>query len=218
VSVALPSQRLLALLGLSPDRSVRSYVAGTLWPESTEAAARSNLRSALWKLGLLRPLLVQVTPQDLQLRPEVEVDVQRSRAVARALDGGWHVDGARLSPSFFGLFGHDLLPDWSDHWLEPERESYRQVRLHALETMVQRLARAERFGEAVQAGLLAISAAPLRESAYKALIEALAAEGNRGEAISHYQLLSDLLNQELGVEPSFRLEDVFTGFVVDSTE
>ena len=84
--LSLPSQRMVALLGLQNGRPVgRSYVAGTLWPEVEEASARSDLRSALWKLGQLRDDLVEVTNDGLQLRPDVTIDLREMRATAHRL-------------------------------------------------------------------------------------------------------------------------------------
>ena len=203
--IARASQRLLALLALHHQRPVpRSYVAGVLWPESTESAARSDLRSALSRLGPLRKILVEATPEALRLQPAARIDYEGRRSLARrVLDPSG--DGVHVPPD---LFEDDLLPEWSDVWIEPERESYRQLRLHALETISARLVKAGRFGAALEAGLKALSAAPLRESAHRAVIHALIAEGNRVEAVSYYQRLCDLLYQELGVEPSFRLDDL----------
>ena len=200
-----PGQRLIAMLALDHGGWLgRTQIAGTLWPDSTETAARSNLRSALSSLGSLRSIVVETTPDNLRLEPHVTVDLQNCRRIARRmLDGPDHVTGGLLS-----AFAADLLPHWDDGWLEPERESYRQLRLHLLEKMSERLTREGRFGRAVEAGLLAVAAAPLRESAHRAVIRALAAEGNRGEALDRYNALAAMLNRELGVEPSFRFEDV----------
>jgi len=204
-----PSQRLSAFLGVEHDRWIRrSYAAGILWPEVSEDTARSNLRSSLWRLGHLRDSLVESNGDELRLRPEVRVDVDESRARARSLLDP-NSDCAEPSPAHFT---DDLLPDWSEMWVEPERESYRQLRLHALEALSNRLMAEGRFGEAVEAGLMAVASAPLRESAHLAVIRAMVMEGNRAEALCHHRQLSDLLQHELGVEPGFRLEDVLDEF------
>src|SRR5215211_3997040 len=62
VAIPGPAQRVLALLGVEDQLLPRSFVAGTLWPDANEAAARSNLRSALWRLGSHRSLVLQVDP------------------------------------------------------------------------------------------------------------------------------------------------------------
>ena len=200
-----PSQRLLALLGTDSTGTMRrTQVAGTLWPESTETAALSNLRSALSRLGSLRGRVVEATFDSVRLGSGVVVDLAQRRTDAQRLLGP-SCDITDLSPAHFA---DDLLPAWSDLWLEPEREAYRQLRLHALEVLGDRLVRAGQFGQAIEAGLMAVAAAPLRESAHRALINAFAAEGNRGEALYRYNFLRDLLEEELGIEPSFTLQDV----------
>jgi DNA-binding SARP family transcriptional activator len=64
-----------------------------------------------------------------------------------------------------------------------ERERFRQLRLHALEALCRRLTGDGLHAEAVDAGIAAIAAEPLRESAHRALMSAHVAEGNRGEAM-----------------------------------
>jgi DNA-binding SARP family transcriptional activator len=83
-----------------------------------------------------------------------------------------------------------------------ERERFHQLRLHALEALCDRLTTAGRYGEAIDAGLAAVTAEPLRESAHRVLIKAHLAEGNQGEADRQYQLCRRLLRDELGVDPS----------------
>jgi DNA-binding SARP family transcriptional activator len=99
-----------------------------------------------------------------------------------------------------------LLPGWYDDWVLLERERLRQVRLHVCEAMCEKLARAGRLAEAIDAAHSAIRLAPLRESSHRALIGALAAEGNLGEAVRAYDQFSDRLADELGLSPSVHLE------------
>jgi DNA-binding SARP family transcriptional activator len=100
------------------------------------------------------------------------------------------------------LAARDLLPDWSEPWIESERERFRQLRAQALEAMVTQLAGARRFGRAVEVGLAAVEGEPLRESAHRELIKAHLAQGNRGEAIRQFVRYRALLRDELGLEPS----------------
>lgn len=52
---------------------------------------------------------------------------------------------------------------------------------------------------------------PLRESAHRVVIRVLGMEGNRAEAHRRYGELSDLLRDEMDVEPSFELEEIMEG-------
>jgi DNA-binding SARP family transcriptional activator len=209
--VALPmaAQRLLAFLALQEKPLLRVYVAGSLWPESEERHAAGSLRSALFKLGHPAYAFVERTDAHVGLSEEMSVDVRDSIALChRLLDQSLLFmpddnQGLRLST--------DVLPDWSDDWLIVEREHFRQLRLHALEALSERLTVLGRLPEAIESGLAAVAAEPLRESAHRALIKAHVAEGNRGEAVHQYRLFRQLLHDELGVEPSGVTEDLARG-------
>jgi len=58
----------------------------------------------------------------------------------------------------------ELLPACYDDWVLAERERFRQLRLHALEALCERLTASRRYGEAIDAGLAAVCAESLRES------------------------------------------------------
>jgi len=211
VPLAPSGQRLIAFLALQDRWIPRSLCAGTLWPDSPEVHAAANLRSVLWRLNVSPHPLVDTSRSDLRLSASVWVDVHEMTRCAERLfrtarpqageDGG-AIDVDRDS------FGADLLPDWTDDWVMVERERLRQLRLHALEVLCDRLTEGRRFGEAVQAGLAAVKAEPLRESAQRSLIRAHLAEGNMGEAVRQYRSFRQLLQDELGVTPSAELEDL----------
>ncbi|MGH8932083.1 MAG: AfsR/SARP family transcriptional regulator [Egibacteraceae bacterium] len=96
-----------------------------------------------------------------------------------------------------------LLPHWvADDWVLLERERLRQLCLHGLEALCERLLAFGRHAEAVEAGLAAVHGEPLRESAHRMLISAHLAQGNRCEALREYLGYRRLLWDELGIEPS----------------
>ncbi|HEX9311675.1 MAG TPA: bacterial transcriptional activator domain-containing protein, partial [Actinomycetota bacterium] len=73
------------------------------------------------------------------------------------------------------------------------------------------MAASGRFAEAVESGLAAVAAEPLRESAHRCLINAYLAEGNAGEAIRQFVRYRDLLRAELDLAPSEQIELLFDG-------
>jgi DNA-binding SARP family transcriptional activator len=212
-SVPVGSQRLLSFLAMAPRPLLRPYVAGNLWGDVPERQAHANLRSTLWRLHRPGPLLVEATRTHLQLARGIEVDFRESVALARGiLDGGAGTEDADQ----MRLVG-DLLPDWYDDWVVMSREEFRQLRLHALERLCERLIDAGRYGRAVQAGLAAVAAEPLRESGQRALIRAHLAEGNSIEALRQYRAYHDLVRAELDLEPSPSLTGLM-GQVLRSVE
>ena len=196
-------QRLLAFLALSGQRLRRSYVAGRLWIDATEERAGANLRSTLWRLRQLEQALVEASAAHLSLSSAVSVDILEAQMqVTRLTDPA---DGCEDLTVDVGVLCSDVLPDWYDEWVIIERERFRQMRLHGLESVSHRLIDAKRYGEAVDAALAAVSAEPLRESAQRVLISAHLAEGNFGEALRQFRRFSDTLRDELGMEPSNEL-------------
>lgn len=206
------SQRLVALLALREHPPSRAYVAGTLWPETTDTRANANLRSSLWRVQQACGKLVVSSSQRLCLAPGVVVDLQEAILAAyRMLDSS---DGCEdiLNVETLSVLSSDLLPDWyGDDWVVVHRERYHHLRLHALEAMCERLTATQRYGEAVEAGLAAVRAEPLRESAHQALVKAHLAEGNRYEATRQYQSCRRLLRNELGLEPSPGMQALLAG-------
>jgi DNA-binding SARP family transcriptional activator len=205
----LSVQRLLAFLALNDRPLQRLYVAGKLWLDTTEERAFANLRSTLWRTNRSGHRLVSVVSSQLALAAEVRVDVHEARGQARRL-----VDGSaaaeELSLDRLVLAG-ELLPDWYDDWVLIERERYRQLGLHALEALADRLVVLERYGEAADAALAAIAGEPLRESAHRMLIGVHAAEGNVSEALRQYELYRSMLSEGLSLSPSPRLEALVDG-------
>jgi DNA-binding SARP family transcriptional activator len=199
----LPSaERLLALVAVAHRgrRVRRSAVAERLWPDATPARAASSLRSVLWRLPRPRGRLpVQSNATTLWLADGVAVDLWEAEGAARAVNDGEDVTTGR---HLLGLWGEDLLPDWSDDWLLPEQEGYRQTRLHALESAALRLCGAGRFADALDAALAAVRAEPLRESAHRRVVEVHLAEGNHAEALRQYDGYRRLIADELGLPPS----------------
>lgn len=201
VELPLSSQRLVAFLALHNRPLLRVYVAGSLWIDTSEERSHANLRSALWRLRQTGHFVVDATPSHLSLGQGVEVDVHRVLALSRGL---LRDPSGDLDQELTG----DLLPDWYDDWLELERERLRQLRLHALEAVAERLLADRRYGEAVEAGLAAVEADPLRESAHRLLVRVYLAEGNWGEALRQYRVFCGRLRDELGLRPSGQMEEL----------
>jgi len=196
-------QRLLALLALREVPPSRAYVAGTLWPETTDARANANLRSSLWRVQRACGRLVVSSSRQLCLASGVGVDLKEAVPAAHRLLDRRDPCADIVNRKTLGFLSADLLPEWyEDDWVVVHRERYHHLRLHALEAMCERLAMAQRYGEAVEAGLAAVRAEPLRESAHHALVRVHLAEGNRFEATRQYQSYCSLLRTELGLEPS----------------
>lgn len=206
VDVAHPARRLMALLAVKHHPLLRGYAAGVLWLNFTDDRAAANLRSALWRVRALGVPIVDTRNGTLQLLPRVEVDLDAAGSVAQRWLANHETDADRDAGST--AIAGELLPDWYEDWLTNDRESFRQLRLHALEAMAERLADADRCGDAILAALAAVAADPLRESAHRAVIKVHLAEGNVAEAIRQLHRCERLMLDEVGVPPSSRLAEL----------
>lgn len=201
VEVCEGGRRLLAYLGLH-RRATRAAVAGTLWPDATEERAQGCLRSTLWRLGRGHRPLVVCDRGDLSLAESVEVD---TRVLARSVLRAAHSpDGDAYDDELLRLLlpEADLLPGWDADWVRFEREHLRQLRLHALDSLAQRLAARGRLTLALEAATASTRSAPLRESAHRTVVSVHLARDDPAEAIRHYHAFRQLLRDRHGLLPS----------------
>ena len=202
------SQRLVCFLAFQERPVRRSYVSGTLWFDTDESRASASLRSALWRLPTLQNGgLVCASNTHVWLGAEVAIDVRD--VMARGMD----VLGAQPSEADLVdvarelvAFGDDILLGWYDDWVIMERERFRQIRLHALDRIGELLLGANRHCDALQVGLAAVLAEPLRESAHRLLVRIHLEEGNISEAIRQYRAYAVLLRRDLRSEPSPKMQ------------
>lgn len=206
VNLPLSSQKLIAFLALESRPVSRQYIACRLWPDTPETRAAGNLRSALWRIRSKKLPIIACYNECIALAPDIIVDVSEIVDMAKRLSN------QDIKQLILDLDPHqfqgELLPDWYDDWLMLERERLHQICLHALETIGNLLFRIGRYGQAIDAALMAVSADPFRESAHLILIKTYLSEGNQRQAIEHYKNFSELMHRELQIAPTKDLQDL----------
>lgn len=201
-------QRLIALLALQGRRR-RSYLAGILWPESTEARAGASLRAATFRIDQVAPGLLLHDRRDLALGPNVQIDVNDF------VDYVWRLSTNRQSliasdedaAACLQLLLHgDLLPGWYDDWVIYERARLQQLRIQALEVAAARMIERGNIAAALVTASAAVAMEPLRESAQRLLIRVHLRDGNYHAAVRDYSEFSSRLQRELGIAPSVQMQ------------
>ena len=195
VRLSLPARRLLAYLALRGMPVTRSRAACELWPDAPEETGRANLRRSLWHLP---PGWTETIGDEIFL--DAECDLPRAHRVA-----AFALAGEAMTFDEIELLSNDILPGWHDEWVMPSQNSFRMLRVQALEAACRTMTRTEYFALATQAGSAALVAEPFRESAAEALIEAHLAQRNRYEAVQCYRDLAKRLADELGILPDVAL-------------
>ena len=216
------TRALLAYLAVESDRAHRrEMLAGLLWPECPEAAAHHNLsqsllllRKALGDKTAALPFLL-ATGQTLRFNPASDhtLDVavfQAGLAVcASAAPEQLGPEDARALTQAMELYRGEFL---SEPWLInsaafDEWRLLKQTQLHlqmvdALDYLVHYHELRGEFVLAAGFSRQQIALDPLRESAHRQLMQALAQAGRGPEALAHYAVCQALLAQELGIAPA----------------
>lgn len=221
--------KLIAFLALQGRPIERSLTASTLWPFVSDARAASNLRTVMWRVGNIDDGLIAPSGTLLRLEPATEVDLREHQRLARRVLNREPLDSlaSRLGrretatsealalPAFnLGIgrmircLGEELLVHWFDDWVGLHQERWRQLRLHALDSLSMQLTDAGYHAAAIDAATAAVAAEPLRESGHRALIMAHLAEGNASEAVRTHEQYRQLLEDELGIAPSYQMYEL----------
>jgi DNA-binding SARP family transcriptional activator/predicted ATPase len=197
-------QSLLAYLVLHRDAAVsREQLAFTLWPDSSESQARTNLRQLIHNLRHALPAECDFLVSDHQTvrwrdAEGCSVDVlEFEDAVARG-------DRQSLEEAA-AVYQDDLLRGSYDEWLEPKREQLRAQLGEALE----RLTTLTEAAQAVRHAERLVALDPLRESHYRLLMELYARTGDRASALRAYHQCMRVLKRELGVTPGDATRQLF---------
>ena len=204
VTLSKDAQRLVAFLALESRPPRREQVAGALWRECSQIRSDGNLRTAIWRTRLAAPGLVTVPmAHHLALESGAECDISTMTSHAQSIlsDAASCTDDDLLLTPFIA----ELLPGWYDEWVVAERERIRQLRLHALEAISERLLARFRVTDALEAAMTAVALDPFRDTARRCVIRVHLTEGNRAEALRYFESDRDLLRQELGIAPSDHL-------------
>lgn len=215
VIVAPASQRVVTFLAFQPKPVRRGYLSGALWLDADEQHASASLRTALWRIHPLG--LVCASNTHLWLDPDVQVDLRRVISDATAVLSGTPPEAFLLSVAQELLdVGDDILAGWYDDWVIAERERFRQIRLQALDQAGERLLDCGRWFDALQIGLAATAAEPLRESGHRLLVRIHLQQGNVSEAIRQYRAYAQLLREELDGQPSPVITEMITPYLSPS--
>jgi len=201
---------LFAYLVVIGHRQVpRDELAEALWREPDPAAVDARLNPLLSKLRRAFGAGTVEGRSTLRLcLPSAWVDLEAAvEAVHRAESAVAQQDWTRAwGPALTALFVAErgFLPGEDAPWIDEVRHQLTVLRLRALECYAVAALGigGTELAAAVRAGRELIRLAPLRESGYRYLMRALAAQDNLAEALVAYGQLSDRLRDQLGVSPS----------------
>ncbi len=213
VAISSPrAQSLLAYLALHRDApQPRRQISFVLWPDSSEAQARNNLRQLIHQLRRSWPdadRFLSVEASTMSVRADVQLDLdvdEYEGALASALEADRSPDPAASRTAHeraASLCHGELLPGCYDDWIAPDRDRLSQRHARALDRLISLLEEQADYGAAIEYGEQQLRRDPLDERMYRWLMRLHALNQDRSGALRVYHTCVAVLARELGVEPS----------------
>lgn len=187
------AQALLAYLALTAgSRHRRERLTALLWPDASDESARQNLRNALWALR-------KAVGEGYLLADKISVGFDPHADYV--LDAATLSDGVDLEAAVAAYDG-ELLPGFYEEWVLLDRERLRAEFDRQAALLVDELLADGRLHDAQSWAERWIAQGQAPEPAYRALMSAHHALGDRAGMAGAYRRAVKALEYELGVEPS----------------
>lgn len=201
----------------------RDQLADTVWPDGLPNTWASALRSVVSRIRRFvvgphtgvatTPLLAQSGWYRLELPAGAAVDLEAAEAAVTeatsAFGAGDHARARSLAAGAVAGVRGSFLPSHDGEWVNGVRDHIDDLRLSALELASLSASALGDEHAAVRYADEAVRRAPFRESAHHCRMTALAAAGNRADALRTYHRLREVLAEELGVDPSPETQETY---------
>ena len=219
------SQSLLGYLILHRGQEIpRSQLAFTLWPDSTDEQARTNLRRELHHLKQDLPEFaasLSVSNKTLRWNENAPYDIdviafeaalQAARIAGEAGDTAASCQDLERAARFYkGM----LLPHLYDEWLPSERDRLERLAIQGLLALVAGLKKLGNYRPAIAYVQQVLRQDNLNEEAHLHAIELHALSGDRATALRLYHDCLTLFREELGIDPGAALQALYDNILAE---
>jgi len=222
------ARALLAYLAVEANRPHRREVlAGLLWPDTPERTARTNLRSALANLRQViqdheeQPPFLKITRQSIQFNQASDAWVDVNLFAEKLSWDGFQgqedpsdVSAIQEAVELYrgGFLAGFFLPDAPlfEEWALITRESTQRQAVRAMHQLTAYYQESGSHERALQLAQRQVELEPYQEAAHQQVMWSLALNGQRNEALMHYDRFKSLLESELGVAPLEGTQEMYT--------
>jgi DNA-binding SARP family transcriptional activator/predicted ATPase len=209
-TLELPSRKAQSLLAyLLLNQGVyhrREKIAGLLWPDSEETKARNQLRYALWQLRKVfgdqyfesDKISIAINPQADFWVDVSQIDIENPQSIS-----------IEEIQKVLSVYKGELLPGFYEDWILLERDRFQALYDDRVQLLLERLAEDGRWREVLKwsENWIALGGSP--EPAFRMLIVTHAQLGDISSAAKAYQRCTNILKEQLGVEPSEETQKIY---------
>lgn len=196
----LPAQKLrfaLLLYLAVQKRAARESVAAMFWPERDEEKARHTLSQNIYELRkLLGEDWLKAQADPLEIAETIAVDALEFEALVKI---GNYEQALELYHGDFLAGFHIKGSNEFDSWIETKRRELKRLHHRAYRDHIAALLATGNITLALTEAQRWVSLDPLDDEANHTLIDVLAHNGKRAEALAHYEKYEKRLKSELDV-------------------
>lgn len=207
------AQALLVYLALTRRSHSRLALSALLWPEKSDAEARTNLRQALYAIRRLLPGLLVTSRETIGLAIDKvgEIDAHRFEDQARFGLAG-DIDALRRAAQ---LYQGDFLEGFHvdnaatfEEWMLLTKEQLHKLAFQVLQQITAYYVANQDSSHGLRFAEQWLHLAPWHEEAHYQLMQLLAWSGQRQAALAQFSRCQQLLAHEFGTEPSTKTLDL----------
>jgi len=208
-------------------RASKDTIIDTFWGETDVEVVEKNfhptishIRKALNSNQLLKQNFILYRDGDYQLNSELSYRIDLEE-FDRLLAEGENARRVRQFDECVGayqqaaaLYRGEFVQGSYEPWVDEQRSYYRERFLHLLQSLADVAEQREEWGESLHLAQRILHEDPFREDVHCMIMRAYVNLGNRGAAKEQYEVLSRLLERELGVGPGAETRKFFQTLLV----
>lgn len=211
---------LIYLTEIGPKHApTREYLGELLWPWMAPENGRQNLRQTLYEIKKSLPVQenpapILITRHTLQRNPQAYIELD-TQIFEQTLQTPTLENLQQAVTLYRGDFLTDFyLPDSTDfeNWVHTRREYYRRHYQEALGNLITLSPANPDYARRL------LESDPFHEEAARKLMQMLAKNGARTEALQVYETLRQQLKNELGVKPQAETIDIYEAILSGKLE
>ncbi|MCB0061127.1 MAG: AAA family ATPase, partial [Caldilineaceae bacterium] len=198
---------MLYYLAVTGRPHTRPTLAGLLWGDQPEAAARTSLSKCLSNLHDLVGDAVLIERQTIAFNRNQPYDLDSEGFLAGIAQPptpetirSWQAALALYRGDFLEGFYVRDAPDF-EQWVLTQRAYYREAVINGLHTLANFCNQQGNLSQAISHNRRLLTLEPWREEAHRQLMTRLARSGQRAAALAQFETCRRVLAEELAVEP-----------------
>ena len=210
LGISGPTEKLFQYLLINQGVEIRrEFLADLFWRASSPDRQKSALNSAIWRIkrqlteiGDIN-LICKGHKVLLQVSTGARVDARELSDIVHSipLDEPMNVQLAERLYRILDNCNSPFMDGVMDDWVLAERERLFNIQNRGMIILMHWLGQQRRYEDALEIGRRLLAADPSREAAQCEVMLLYVVNGQRAQALRHYQEFRMWLNQELDIEP-----------------